>query len=88
MLPLFIGDHMSLQKHDLLPDHKIFIRADGRRIGAHKHSCLFCDHCTDIYWDYTHSIYGIDCELVPCRNGDNIRASFEGKCPDFKEDEQ
>ncbi len=25
--------------------------------------CVFCDHCTDIWWDYTNLIYNIDCEL-------------------------
>ena len=25
--------------------------------------CVFCHHCTDIYWDYTHGIYSIKCEL-------------------------
>lgn len=23
--------------------------------------CVFCDHCTDIFWDYTNLIYGIVC---------------------------
>lgn len=24
--------------------------------------CVFCVHCTDIYWDYTNLIYAIRCE--------------------------
>ena len=24
--------------------------------------CIFCDHCTDVYWDYTNLIYAITCE--------------------------
>ena len=23
--------------------------------------CVFCDHCTDVWWDYTHLIYMIAC---------------------------
>lgn len=35
--------------------------------------CVFCDHCTDIFWDYTNLIYAIRCEeehdtnVRPCR---------------------
>jgi len=79
---------MIILKKDLPPDHKIFIRSDGKRIGAHKHSCLFCEHCTDIYWDYKHSIYGIRCVMDVNGDGSNIRASFEGKCPNFIEDKE
>ena len=25
--------------------------------------CVFCKHCTDIFWDYTNLIYMIFCEL-------------------------
>ena len=37
-------------------------------------NCVFCKHCSDIYWDYTHLIYMILCELendhpkMTCRN--------------------
>lgn len=24
--------------------------------------CVFCDHCTDVFWDYTNLIYMIFCE--------------------------
>lgn len=27
------------------------------------HDCVFCKHCTDIYWDYTHLIYMIFCDI-------------------------
>lgn len=26
------------------------------------HDCVFCDHCTDVFWDYTHLIYMIICD--------------------------
>lgn len=25
-------------------------------------NCVFCKHCTDIFWDYTHGPYMIFCE--------------------------
>ena len=27
------------------------------------HDCVFCDHCTDVWWDYSHLIYGINCDI-------------------------
>lgn len=24
--------------------------------------CVFCEHCTDVFWDYTNLIYMIHCE--------------------------
>lgn len=26
------------------------------------HDCVFCDHCTDVWWDYTNLIYMIFCD--------------------------
>lgn len=31
--------------------------------------CPNCKHCTDVWWDYSHGIYGCECELEeegPC----------------------
>lgn len=25
--------------------------------------CLFCDHCTDVFWDFTNGPYMMICEL-------------------------
>lgn len=27
------------------------------------HDCVFCEHCTDVFWDYTNLVYMIICEL-------------------------
>ena len=27
------------------------------------HDCVFCDHCTDICWDYYNLVYMVGCEL-------------------------
>ena len=53
----------------------------GKTVFAHSKACLFCDHCTDIFWDYTNGPYMICCELeLDSQNG------FRGECPSFKED--
>lgn len=26
-----------------------------------EHDCVFCEHCTDVFWDYTSLIYMIFC---------------------------
>ena len=41
-------------------------------------SCFFCQHCTDIFFDYTHGPYLLLCTA----NG------LKGKCNLFKEDEE
>lgn len=77
-------------KSELLPDHKVFTLSDGRKIGAHKHSCLFCNHCTDIFWDYTNGIYALVCG-IKWNNAENmnkhINLSFRGKCKSFEEND-
>ena len=40
--------------------------------------CVFCDHCTDIFWDYTNLIYGIVCSKDHDTNAEG--------CEYFRED--
>ncbi len=40
--------------------------------------CVFCVHCTDIFWDYTHLIYHIVCDEGHDQNTEN--------CEYFRED--
>jgi hypothetical protein len=74
----------------LMPEHKVFELSDGRKFGAHKRSCLFCEHCSDIFWDYTNGIYGISCDInwnnAESRR-EHIHLSFDGKCKSFEESE-
>ena len=78
---------MANIRSELMPDHKVYELADGFKVGAHKHSCLFCFHCTDIFWDCTNGIYNIICD----RKWDNdsmiehINLAFSGKCQSFEE---
>ncbi len=41
--------------------------------------CVFCDHCTDIFWDFSNGIYGICCELNKKPN--------DGNCDEFIEEQ-
>lgn len=41
--------------------------------------CVFCDHCTDIFWDFSNGIYGIVCELE--------KEQVDGKCEFFVEEQ-
>ena len=34
-------------------------------------ACVFCDHCADIFWDFSNGIYGIVCELCEEPINDN-----------------
>lgn len=32
-------------------------------------SCMFCDHCTDVFWDGLNGIYGMVCDIdAKCEN--------------------
>ena len=55
---------MKEYKHWLLPD---------------KH-CVFCNHCTDIFWDYTNGPY-----IVLC---DKYHVADYRNCKSFKEEKQ
>ena len=35
-------------------------------VNAHKYSCFFCDHCTDIWWDFSNGPYMILCTEDKC----------------------
>lgn len=42
-------------------------------------ACVFCDHCTDIFWDYSNGIYATCCELC--------KEQIDGKCDCFIEEQ-
>lgn len=33
----------------------------GRIYELPSEACVFCEHCTDIFWDYSHGIYMLIC---------------------------
>lgn len=47
-------------------------------IVKHDQDCVFCKHCSDIIWDYTHGPYMLFCE------GDHDIA--KRPCPYFEEE--
>ena len=44
------------------------------------HDCVFCEHCTDVFWDYTNLVYMIICEL-------NLN-QWKRPCANFEEKEE
>lgn len=38
-------------------------------------SCFFCDHCTDILFDYTHGPYAFVCDIDK-----DVEIGLSGKC--------
>ena len=58
---------------------RIFKLEDGREYNCPDTACVFCDHCTDIFYDYTHGPYLILCEL------NEYNARFGSGCEHFIE---
>lgn len=50
-------------RENLKEGHKLFKCQNGKSYGAPADFCLFCKHCTDIFWDYTNGPYMCICEL-------------------------
>lgn len=55
-------------------------RCEWYRLKAPPTCCLFCDHCTDVLWDYWHGPYMFFCEI----DGDTDRGCL-GQCDRFAE---
>lgn len=58
---------------------RIFKCKNGLEYQCPDTACVFCDHCLDMFYDYTHGPYLIFCELpdYDCHNG--------AGCEHFKE---
>ena len=48
---------------------------------AHERSCLFCDHCTDVFWDYENGPYMFFCDA-----GADVESGAAGECGAFEEE--
>ena len=46
-------------------------------------SCLLCEHCTDIFVDFTNGPY-----LIICDKHTDTSNGINGKCEDFKEEQK
>ena len=50
-------------------------------VDAPARSCLFCEHCTDVFWDYANGPYMFMCDAsADTSNG------ARGECAAFRED--
>lgn len=67
-------------KDYVMPGYKKWECQNGRTYCAKENSCLFCAHCTDIFWDYTNGPY-----MFICERDQDIENGFEGKCKYFME---
>ena len=63
-------------------NNRIYTLGSGWEIDAPERCCLFCDYCTDIYYD-SKGIYLTLCEL----SLDVVEGS-QGRCLNFKEDKR
>ena len=43
-------------------------------------ACVFCDHCTDVFWDYTNGPYMVFCDISA-----DTEKGFVGHCELFEE---
>lgn len=55
----------------------------GVTVIAPENSCLFCKHCTDVFWDFIHGPY-----LTLCDKDKDVEKGAEGKCDNFEESEE
>lgn len=58
------------------------IEGDFGTVQVPPRSCLLCDYCTDVYWDYTNGPYLAIC----CRKDTVIIGELKVDCPMFKEE--
>lgn len=57
-------------------------KGEGYTVMAHPKSCFFCEHCTDIIYDYSNGPY-----MFICNNNidsDHIELGLKGMCDNFK----
>lgn len=62
---------------------KNFHCENGAIYSAPEKCGLFCKHCTDIVYDYTHGPY-----MLMCESHDTDEACWEGECDLFEPDEE
>lgn len=48
------------------------------RVKAPSTCCLFCGHCPDVFWDFTHGPYAVICNI-----GADTEDGLDGKCDKF-----
>jgi len=59
----------------------VFDEYDGLYVMAPAKSCLFCDNCPDVFWDYTHGPYMFFCDIDA-----DTEDGIKGTCDRFEEE--
>lgn len=59
---------------------RLFSCDNGKTYVVQGNGCLFCDHCTDVFYDFTHGPY-----MEICGLGLNTQEGMAGKCRIFSE---
>ena len=72
---------MKLAVRNVKPDDARIFKCEYYEVKAHKNSCFFCEHCTDIFFDYTNGPYMFFC----LKDHDDVTDYLINGCPDFKE---
>lgn len=54
------------------------IKGGGITVLMPERSCVFCEHCLSVFWDYTHGVYMCICEKE--------LYGLDGKCDSFEEE--
>ena len=72
-----------MEKSEMTRNYK----CDYYSVWAHPRSCFFCDHCTDIFFDYTNGPYMWMCELTEDGEdaSERVHLGMTGQCTDFME---
>lgn len=68
-------------ENSILRDNgRLFDCDNGKVYVVQGNGCLFCDHCTDVFYDFTHGPY-----MEICGLGLNTQEGMAGKCRNFSE---
>lgn len=62
---------------------KLFKCANGHLYKCPENSCVFCIHCTDIFYDYSHGPYMAFCDLD---KDESSEYNYFENCKHFEED--
>lgn len=80
----YLHDVPMFVVRDLDPDDARIYEGGSFEVKAHKRSCFFCTHLTDLFWDYSNGPYMFFCDvLLERRECSPGKFGLDGKCPSF-----
>lgn len=74
---------MKQHKQNSNVKKRIFRCANGMEYVVNEKSCLFCAHCTDLFYDYSNGPYLMFCDME-----NDTYKGMSGQCCWFKDDGQ